>query len=141
MAEVETHRRIIAPTECDILGHLNVARYFDAVSDGGFAMQSRYGLNHRDIMQGRRLSFVVVQSEDRFIAEVVAGEEVYLKSGLLEIGNKSALYRHRLFKAEDDALAFETLFRVVLMDLRARRSTVIPADVRAKMQDYLIEAA
>ena len=86
------------------------------------------------------LSFVVVQSESRYLAEVLAGEIIYMLSGLMEIGNKSALVRHRLYKDKGDILAFETQFCIVLMDLEHRKSVPIPQDVRDKMQTYLIEA-
>ncbi len=140
MPEIETHRSVIAPNDCDILGHMNVARYFDAVSDGGFAMQSAFGLDHRDIRQGRRLSFVVVHSDSRYIAELVAGEVIYLMSCVLEIGGRSALFRHRLYKQDDRSLAFETRFRTVLMDLQARKAVTIPEDVRTRMHEHLVEA-
>lgn len=140
MAEIETHRSMVAPSDCDILGHMNVAAYFAAVSNGGFGIQTHYGLDRDDILHGRRLSFVVVQSESRYIAEVLAGEMIYLKSGLLEIGGKSALVRHRLYKAKGDVLAFETKFRIVLMDLAHRKAVTIPDDVRGKMQGFVIDA-
>ena len=140
MPEIEIHRKIVSPGDCDLLGHMNVARYFDAISDSGFGIQTYYGLDRNDILHGRRLSFVVVHSESDFLSEVLVGEMIYVKSGLLEIGTKSSLTRHRLYVSGSDTLAFETRFKNVLMDLKQRKSVPIPDDVRARMQNFLIES-
>lgn len=139
MAFLETYRTVVAPSDCDVLGHMNVSRYFQACSDGVFAFQTNLGLGIGDIRDGRKLSFAVVRAESDFKSEVLAGEAVYLQTGIVEIGGKSVLFRHRLIRAEEDVVAFETNFRCVMFDLENRRAVEIPDDVRAKAQAYLIE--
>ncbi len=138
MPYVETHRSVVAPADCDILGHMNVSRYFAAVSDGMFSFQTGLGLGLSDLRDGRRLSFAVVRAESDFKAEIMAGTVIVLRSGIAEMGTKTALFRHRLFRAEDDALTFETTFRCVLLDLANRRAAEIPDDIREKAQAFMI---
>lgn len=140
MAYVETHRSVVAPADCDILGHMNVSHYFASVSDGMFAFQTMLGLGLTDIREGRRVSFVVVRAESDFKAEIMAGSVIVLRSGIEEMGGKTALFRHRLFRGEDDALAFETTFRCVLFDLANRRAVEVPDDVRDNAEPYRIDA-
>ena len=40
---VETYCAVVAPMDCDHLGHMNVQHYFAAVSDGMFSMMARLG--------------------------------------------------------------------------------------------------
>ena len=127
---IETFRKAVDPGECDILGHMNVSRYFGACSDAVFSLQTQLGLGLSNITGGRRLSFAVVHAESDFKSEVMAGEVIYMRTAIEDIGNKSVLFRHRLFRAEQDHLAFEASFKCVLLDLVARKATPIPDDIR-----------
>lgn len=137
MQFVETYRAVVDPAHCDHLGHMNVSRYFKAVSDGMFSFQTNLGLGISDIRDGRKLSFAVVRAESDFKSEVVAGEVISLQTGLEEVGNRSAVFRHRLIKVEDGTIAFETVFRCVLFDLEKRRAAIIPDDIRRKAERYV----
>lgn len=139
MAELETVRRVIQPADCDMLGHMNVSKYFDLVSDGGFTIQAECGLDRTDMTSGRKLSFVVVHADSNFRAELLAGDRVYLRSGVMQVGGKSALFRHRLYRAGDDLLSFEAQFRTVLMDLNKRRAVSLPEDLKQRLAQYRIE--
>ncbi len=138
MPELETARRVVDPGDCDILGHMNVNHYFVFCSDGGFGLQAAFGLDRKDITNGRQKSFAVVHSNSDYFAEVLAGDILYQRSGTLEIGNKSASFRHQLFRASDDKLVFQSVFKTVLMDLTTRRATVIPDEIKSRMQEFLI---
>ena len=138
MPFIETFRAVVAPSDCDHLGHMNVSRYFAAVSDGMFALQTALGLGPKDVREGRRLSFAVVRAESEFKSEIAPGEVVLLESGIEELRTKSAVFQHRLIRLEDRGITFETVFRCALLDLENRRAVEIPDDVRAKAKAYLI---
>lgn len=140
MPDVETFRSVVAPSDCDVLGHMNVSRYFAACSDGVFSFQTILGLGISDIRGGRKLSFAVVHAESDFLSEVHAGEVIYLKTGIEKIGGKSIVFRHCLYEAETGSMAFRTRFQCVMLDLNTRKSAEIPGDVRQRAQDYLVEA-
>ena len=140
MAFLETYRSVVGPSDCDHLGHMNVSRYFAACSDGVFSFQTALGLGRRELSEGRKLSFAVVRAESDFKSEVLAGEVVVLETGVQEIGGKSITFRHRLVKVEDGVVAFETVFRCVMLDLQTRRAITIPDDVREKAAAYMVSA-
>lgn len=137
MPEIETLRRIIAPEECDILGHMNVSRYFACVSDAGFGIMTAFGLGRDQVFSGRRQSFAVVHTDATFHAEVLAGEQVVMRSCVLEIGHRSASFQHRLLRATDEKLLFTAMFKCVLMDLDKRRAVVIDDALRRAMIPFL----
>lgn len=134
MPYIETFRKAVDPSECDILGHMNVSRYFSACSDAMFSLQTEFGLGRSNIVGGDRMSFAVVHAESDFRSEVLAGEVIVMRTAVEEIGNKSATFRHRLYRTEADVLAFETLFRCVLLDLETRKAAPIPDGIREKAE-------
>jgi len=137
MTAMVSFRSVVDPSDCDFLGHMNVSKYFAACSDGVFAIQSEMGLTANDMRKGRRLSFAVVHAESDFRAELSAGDAIRLETSIVEIGTRSLTFRHRLFRAADDAIAFETVFKCVMFDLAGRRAAPIPEDVREKAAAWL----
>jgi acyl-CoA thioester hydrolase len=136
---IETYRSVVAPAQCDHLGHMNVQHYFAAVSDGMFALQTHLGLGPSQVSE-RKLSFAVVRAETDFKRELVAGDVIRLLSGVEALGGKSATFRHRLLRVEDDELAFETLFKCVLLDLAGRQAHPIPDDIRSRAESLMAGA-
>ena len=137
MPYLETYRGVVNQADCDHLGHMNVARYYGICADVGVILQNEIGLTPDDIRSGRRLSRVVVRNESDFTAEILVAEPIIMRSAILEIGSKSMLLHHQLFRA-DGVMAFDTTQRVVLFDLVNRRAAEIPADVRAKVEAILV---
>ena len=141
MPLVETNRTVVTPADCDVLGHMNVSRYFAVCGDGVFSLQTDLGIGLSDIRDGRKLSFAVVRAESDFMAEVHAGDVIYLMTGIESIGGKSVVFRHQLFKADAGVMAFETRFKCVMLDLQNRRAVDIPDDVRDKARAFLLPDA
>ena len=137
MSSMISFRSVVDPTDCDFLGHMNVSQYFAACSDGVFAIQSEMGLTASDMRGGRQLSFAVVNAQSDFRAELAAGDAIRLETSIIEIGSKSMTFRHKLIRAESDALAFETVFKCVMLSLETRRAAEIPEDVREKAIQWL----
>jgi len=137
MPMMTTFRSVVDPADCDFLGHMNVSRYFSACSDGIFAIQSEMGLTASDMRTGRRLSFAVVNAQSDFRAELSAGDAMRLETSVVAMGSKSMTFRHQLFRADGDQLAFETEFKCVMLSLDTRRAATIPEDVRKKAADWM----
>ena len=137
MPYLETYRGVVNQADCDHLGHMNVARYYGICADVGVILQNEIGLTPDDIRSGRRLSMVVVRNESDFTSEILVAEPIIMRSAILEIGSKSMLLHHQLFRA-DGVMAFDTTQRVVLFDLVNRRAAEIPPDVRAKVEAILV---
>ena len=137
MPYIETYRGVVNQADCDHLGHMNVARYYGVCADVGVILQNEIGLTPDDIRHGSRIGMVVVRNESDFKAEILVAEPIIMRSAILEIGGKSMLFHHQLFRA-DGVMAFDTTQRVVLFDLVNRRAAEIPADVRAKVEAILV---
>lgn len=139
MPAIETFRRIVDPNDCDMLGHMNISRYFACVSDAGLGLMTAFGLGQDQIIAGRKQAFAVVHFDTTFHKEVRPGEWIYIRSGITEIGRRSATFHHRMYRATDDFLLFDATAKAVLMDLDSRRATVIDDDLAANMREFVIE--
>ena len=129
---IPTHDFTVRPSDCDPLGHMNVARYLDGCSDAGFTLQSAWSLTPDDIHNGRKLAFVVANANSNFLGELTAREHVNVRSELVTIGRKSCTVCHHFFRNEIEV--FNSTFTLVLMNLQTRAAELIPNDLRAAIQ-------
>lgn len=126
---METLRRPVGPRDCDILGHMNVAAYVDAVSDAMFTLQTAAGLDRAALDRTHR-SFVAAHIAADYKAEMLAGEVFTLHSHVVHVGTKSARFAHRMIRLSDGATVFTAENVSVFFDLEARRAVAIPDDLR-----------
>jgi acyl-CoA thioester hydrolase len=131
-AMVETFRGTVAPQDCDHLGHMNVQHYFRAVSDGMFSLMAQIGLGPAEI-RGRQISFAVVHADTDFMAELVAGDVIALRSGVQAIGQKSTEFRHELVNVASGQTVMRTRFKCVLLHLVRRVAVDVPQDIRDRL--------
>jgi acyl-CoA thioesterase FadM len=129
---LETYRATVAPADCDHLGHMNVQHYFRAVSDGMCSLMTEVGLTPSEI-RARRIAFAVVHADTDFLAELIAGDVIALRSAVETIGNKSAEFRHVLVNVASGQTVMSTRFKCVLLDLERRVAVEVPADIRERM--------
>ena len=126
----ETYRAVVQPDQCDQLGHLNIQHYYAALWEGAIVLIARLGLPPAEIAR-RGIAFAAARVESDFRREFTAGDEMVLESALERVGTKSITVRHRLRHAASGEEAMQTVVTAVLMDLQARKSVVIPDDLRA----------
>lgn len=140
MAKSHSIRVVVGTSDCDILGHLNVARYFALCNQCGFAMQTAMGWVPGDKREGRRLSFAVVRAESDFHAEVLEGEVLIVTSDIVRIGSKSASFRNTITR-QDGSAVFSSVWHSACLNLDTRRADVIPETFRTVLKQYLAEDA
>lgn len=129
---ITTHSFTVRPSDCDALGHMNVARYLDGCSDAGFTLQSAWSLTPEDIRNGRKLAFVVANANSNFLGELNVREHAEVRSELLKIGTKSCTVCHHFFRNEVEV--FNSTFTLVLMNLQTRAAEPISDTLREAIQ-------
>lgn len=140
MQKTHETRVVIGTSDCDVLGHMNVASYIALCNRNGFAMQTAMGRIPGDEYEGLRLSFAVVREESDFVAEVLSGETLIVQTNIARIGNKSARFRNRILR-EDGSLVFDSTWDSVCLNLETRRAEIIPDGFRAALEAYLVPDA
>lgn len=136
MAQQHKTRVVIGSSDCDALGHMNVARYFALCNQNGFAMQEAMGWAPGKVVDGQKLSFAVVHAESDFRSEVLEGEALIVETDISDVGEKWAVFRNRISR-EDGSEVFVSLWKSVLLNLETRKSTAIPPKFRAALERYM----
>jgi acyl-CoA thioesterase FadM len=135
---MESLRRPVAPADCDILGHMNVASYIAAVSDAMFTVETAIGLGRAE-METRRRALVAAHLEADYRTEMLAGDVIVMQSRVVHVGTKSARFAHRMCRMDDNVLAFECENVSVMFDLDRRCAVAFPEDVRARLMTIMQE--
>ena len=136
---IETHLGRVSPLECDQLGHMNVQYYVAKVSDAAWHVMASIGITPGYIRERRRAPAAVKQ-EVLYLKELLAGDLVRMESGVLEVSERKITFFHRLTNVETGQTAMKSKVFTVMMDLDARRSTALVAEVLARARQRLLPA-
>jgi acyl-CoA thioester hydrolase len=128
----ELHRSVVMPAQCDVYGHLNVRHYAACFDDAGWHMLARAGVSLADL-RARGLGSVVATLTIDFHHELTAGQLILVTGAFTRVGGKSFGYEMRLYESDSMTHCATQKTVEVCFDTTARRSTPLPADVRAKL--------
>lgn len=117
---------------------MNVQHYFRAISDGMFCLQIQLGLTLEEVKR-RKISLAAVHAEMDFHRELYAGDVIALESTILNLGNKSGTFHHRLKNTATGEVAMSAEIKAVLLDLETRKAAVIPDDIRTTAAEKFSE--
>ncbi len=115
---------------------MNVQHYLRAVSDAMFGLMIHLGLTPEEIRR-RNISFAAVHAEMDFHRELNAGDVIAVESTVVKLENKSGTFHHRLKNASTGEVAMSAEIKGVLLDLKTRKGTVIPEDIRQAAAKYM----
>jgi len=130
----------VRPPELDADGHLGLAGYVHRSSIGCIQLLTAMGLSP-DYLRENRRGFSTFEIKLRLDAPgPIAGEALAVSSGLLQLGSSSVRMIHRLNAARTGRRVATLRQSGVHFDLEARRSTPIPAALRAKAASLVLRA-
>jgi len=128
---IESNRSVVNPWECDTNGHMNARFFMARFSDAQGHMWAHAGLGrHEQAAAG--LATATVEMRLVYFRELMAGETLVVRTGLVEAGEKTLRYRHWLFNAEtgEPACAAEGLG--LLFSRETRKAVPIPDSIAAR---------
>ncbi len=127
---IETFRGVVFPWHCDMMGHMSVQHQMPLLDNATYHLLGAFGppVLERD---HRRIGWADISHEIRYLHELVAGDLLILRSGIVSVGTSSL--RHRTVMARrSDGLACTMMEGVtVRFDLDARKSTPLSDEDRA----------
>jgi len=127
------HRETVQPDWIDYNGHMNLAYYvlvFDHATD---ALQDVVGLDaaYRAATGG---SIFVVEAHLTYDNEVTLGEEMRVRTRVMDVDNKRLHLFHEMFAGNDDRLAATNELMILHVDLASRRTAPFPPPVLAHLE-------
>ena len=141
-AMIETYRGAVYPWHCDHMGHMNVMWYVGKFDEATWNLFAQVGVTAAFLRDNAR-GMAAVQQNIRYKRELLTGDVVAVRSGMLEIRDKVAKFVHEMRDAHSGAVSAVCVLTAVHMDSKARKSTAFPAGVVARAKtllcDYKVE--
>ena len=121
---------------CDYNGHLNMAYYvliFDHATD---VFHDSLGLDKPYRVETNCSTFAV-ETHTSYVAEVLEGDKVSVKTQLLDYDEKRLHYFHRMYHAEKGFLSATIEVMTVHVDLGIRKVVPMSETIRQKAADMM----
>lgn len=130
---IETYRGVVNPWECDVTEHLTVAYYFERFSDATLLAMEAVGIGP-SYMQEQGRSTATVSCDVRYMSEFRAGGVLHIESGILDVGDKTVRFAHKVIDSATGEVA-TTLDQVcVHFDMATRRALPFSPAQRALLE-------
>ena len=133
----ETHRAVVHPWNCDVLGHMNVRWYAHLFDDAEFHLWSVIGLSHATLKKSGVVT-VIANTNTDFLNETLAGELLTIRSAFTKLGEKSLTISQRMTNSETNTLIATQNTVAVFFNMETRKSSTIPGNIRRKLEGVLV---
>ena len=128
---IETYRGAVYPWHCDHMGHMNVMWYVGKFDEATWNLFAEIGMTPAYLKEKSR-AMAAVQQNISYKRELLSGDVVAVRSGLIEMREKVAKFVHEMRQARTGEVAAVCVITAVHMDSRARKSTAFPAEFLAR---------
>ena len=132
-----TYRGTVYPWHCDHMQHMNVMWYAGKFDEATWHLLSLMGLTPSALREHHR-GMVAVEQHITYKRELVSGDIISIRSGVLEIKEKSVRFFHEMRNDETGEVAAVTLLTGVYIDAQARRACRFPEAVVACGREMVV---
>jgi acyl-CoA thioester hydrolase len=133
---VITYRGAVYPSQCDHMGHMNVAHYVAKFDEATWQLFAMLGLT-RSRLQAEKRGMAGVEQHIEYKRELFAGDVVTVTSAIREVRDKVLRFEHEMRNDATGEIAAKTILVAVHLDTMKRRAQPFPDDVREKARAML----
>jgi acyl-CoA thioester hydrolase len=135
----ETARGTVHTWQCDHMGHINVRAYGEFFEEACWQLYNRIGITP-SLLRSGKFHMAAVQQDISYKKELLAGDVVEVRSGVLEVREKVLRFIHELHNGETDELCATSVFTVVCLDSEARKARRFPEEIAAKAHALIVDS-
>lgn len=135
-----TYRGVVYPWHCDHVGHMNVMWYVGKFDEATWHLFATFGLTPSFLREKGR-GMAAVQQNITYKRELRAGDVVSIRSGVLEIKEKTIRFFHEMRNDETGEIAATTELTGVHMDTARRKSCPFPEQVFERASALILPGA
>jgi acyl-CoA thioester hydrolase len=132
-----TYRGVVYPWHCDHMNHMNVMWYVGKFDEATWQLLSLAGLTPHWLREQER-GMVAVDQRTTYKRELVAGDLVTIRSGLLEIREKVIRFFHEMSNEQTGEVAAVTVLTGVHIDTQTRKSTAFPEEILRRGREMIV---
>jgi len=133
-----TYRGVVYPWHCDHIGHMNVMWYVGKFDEATWHLLASVGLTPTYLREQKR-GMVAVQQNIAYKHELLAGDLLTIRSGVLEMKEKSIRFFHEMKNEETGAAAAIAVLTGVHTDSESRRACPFPSEIMERGQALIVE--
>ncbi len=139
MSELQiTYRGTVYPWHCDHMGHMNVMWYVGKFDEATWHLFRLLGLTASFLREHDR-GMAGVEQNITYKQELLAGDVITIRSGVLEMREKVVRFVHEMRNDETGDISAVMMLTVVHMDLKTRKSCPFPGDILKRGREMIIE--
>ncbi|ROR32431.1 acyl-CoA thioesterase [Inmirania thermothiophila] len=127
----ETYRGTVYPWHCDHVGHMNVMWYVGKFDEATWNLFTLIGITP-SYLRAHGRGMAAVQQNITYRRELLAGDTVVVRSGVLELRERVIRFVHEMRHAERDEIAAVAELTGVHLDTATRRACPFPEPIRAR---------
>ena len=133
-----TYRGVVYPWQCDHMNHMNVMWYVSKFDEATWNLMAMVGLTSSVLRDAGRC-MVAVKQETSYKRELLAGDTVTIRSGLIEVREKVVRFFHEMRNNKTDEVAAVTVLTGVQIDATTRKSCPLGEDVLDRLRAMVID--
>ena len=133
-----TYRGTVYPWHCDHMGHMNVMWYVGKFDEATWQFFAGLGMTPSFLRDSHR-GMAAVEQRILYKRELHAGDTVAIRSGAIEVKEKSVRFVHEMRNAESGEVSAITLLTGVFIDTAARKACAFPEHFRERMEKFRID--
>lgn len=123
---------VVRPTDLDVKGHVNNARYVEYLQWSRWDWMDRYGLTNEKLLELNTV-LVVVNININYRHESKYGDTLKTLIVVKKIGEKSFVLQQIIKK--DDLVIVDAEVIMVAVDLKTRKSRLIPEELKVVLDN------
>jgi len=134
----DTARGTVHAWQCDHMGHVNVRAYGEFFEEACWQLYNRIGITP-SMLRSTAIHMAAVQQNTSYKRELLAGDVVSVRSGVLEIRDKVLRFVHELVNNETGEVCATSEFTVVCLDAKARKSRAFPQGILERARKLIVD--
>jgi acyl-CoA thioester hydrolase len=131
-----TYRGVVYPSQCDHMGHMNVASYVAKFDEATWQLFAALGLTPSRL-RAQNIGMAGVEQHIEYKRELYPGDVVSVTSAILEVKEKVIRFTHEMKNEETGEVAARTHLVAVHLDRVTRRARALPNDVRERASSMI----
>lgn len=133
---IETYRGVVYPSQMDHMGHMNVQWYTSKFDEATWHFFAYLGITNQYIVENEK-GMAALEQTIKYKAEVMSGDLLYIRTQLLDIGDKTLKFIHSMYDATTDKEVATSELLGVHLDKKRRKGCQIPQSIRLKCEALL----
>ena len=131
---IKTYQGTVYPWNCDHMNHMNVRFYVDKFDQATWNLLSFLDFSSKYLKESKT-GMVVLEQKIKYLKEVLAGDNVIVKSEITEIKDKIIYFKQNMINFESNELVSTNEVIGLHIDSIKRKGILIPEFAKLKANE------